>query len=251
MRGITVLIALLSSACGGTLNNSDGGSDSGTADTATDGGWTQCSAPEGYAVCGGTSQCSPAACYCEFTEAPDQLGVCIGDGYPAPLSGIGCDPGFDERVCIHVTPGGWTDAPFDIGVLFANNGDASRVRYADLSLWTGELLPSATTCPDLGNVRSCGGSCGACPNGEPCVGRSPLHPVGICNPDKHGCSIAPIVDGGAPIPCADYATQSCFTYVVQSEAQPVADTAGICLPKADCNALAQALPGGGKCYGGP
>lgn len=239
-------------SCGGMLGNTDAGPDAQVDVDAGDAGWSQCTAPEGYAVCGGPNQCSPGPqCYCDFGEPPGELGVCVGNGYPDPLSGIGCYPGFDGRVCIHVPQGVWGDAPFDVGVLFAQNGAAARVRYADLSLWTGDPLPQATTCPSLGNVLPCGGSCGACPSGEACVGRSPIHPVGICNPDKHGCSVVPLVDGGVTVPCPDYTTQSCFTFVVQSGAQPEADMAGICLPKADCDALAQALPGGGKCYGGP
>jgi hypothetical protein len=244
------LILALTSACGGVVTGDDAADamiDGGGADST---GWTQCTSPSNYAVCGGTDNCNPIDCDCDLAQDPNGLGVCFSATYATASSGQFCRPGFDGRACLFVYPkeDAWADIAFDVAVLFAENGGASRVRYADLSLWTDAGLPNAPSCPDLGNVTACGGGCGACPSSQTCVGRSPLHPVGICI-HTNGCGLG--TDAGlGPLPC-DYMTESCFIYLVQPEAQVDADNAGICLPKADCDALSESLPGGGKCYGGP
>ncbi len=178
---------------------------------------------------------------------PDNLGICLHpqDASTPQLDGA-CSPGIDGHICALMTildgpTTVWEEAPFDLGMLLAQNGGAARARYADLSLWTGDAIPDPPSCPDLGGAQPCGGSCGACAqSGATCVGRSPLHPVGVCDPKQS--EPCPAVSCGA--------NNGCFTYVVQPEAQADADQAGICLPLDQCNALAQKIPGGGKCTPG-
>lgn len=133
----------------------------------------------------------------------------------------------------------WADITYEAGTLLAKNGYADKLRYADMGKWTGDPIPNPTTCSGLGSILPCGGSCGACPAGSVCRGRSPLHPVGFCDPDGLGSCVS------APGSCN--AGLSCFTYLVQPEVQAQANAVGTCLPTADCHALAQAIPGGGKC----
>lgn len=148
-------------------------------------------------------------------------------------------------MCVYISDGMlnpfWGDIAYNLGVLLAKNGYADHVRYADMGQWTGDPLPNPASCPSLGAIQPCGGACGACPAGTACVGRAPLHPVGFCAPqDTLHCAV------GDPNLGCDLG-QSCFTYVVQPAVQKDADAHGICLSTTDCDALAAALPGGGKC----
>jgi len=245
-------LALISS-CGGIVSTADGGPDGGGMDASAGDGWTQCTSPDNFAVCGGPNDCRPANCGCNHPQCSDcvpiNTNVDGAPGYcpPNPFVAAGtalCGPGVDGMVCVSTnlgqsTPSFWAEVPFDMGVLLANDGYADYVRYADMGKWTGDPLPSPTSCPSLGAVLPCGGACGACPAGSTCMGRSPLHPVGFCHPDADGrCDLpTPGCNGG----------MSCFNYVVQPQVQADADQSGVCLPPADCQALAQAIPGGGKC----
>jgi hypothetical protein len=42
-------------------------------------------------------------------------------------------------------------------------------------------------------------------------------------------------------------TEGCFIFKVETEAQPLADKYGLCVPIQQCNVLAARLPGGGTC----
>ncbi len=250
VKRTVALLAMAALACGGQVvpGNGDAG-----ADGAPDGaGYTDCTSPSGYAVCGGPNQCDFHNCIsaCSYAIPPSDFGFCLGSGLPDPLNGKVCEPGYGGDVCILIpiinSTTGWADAPFEMGPLFASNGAADRVRYADLSLWTGDPVPDPQSCPDLGGTPACGGACGACPAGFTCRGRSPLHPVGFCSDDSANwganCGAPPSVYHGA---CPK--SQGCFTYLVQPEVQKDADDAGMCLPIDQCNALAAAMPGGAKC----
>lgn len=249
MRSVTAgLVAggVLAAACGGQLAPGDAGVDAPDASGCVSGN---------YAVCGGPEECSPPDCHC-YQELESSLspttGICAsppGSRWEYPFGDL-CSPGSDGHICVLLTivatTLGWVDAPFELGQLLAANGSADRVRYADLGSWTGEPIPEPSSCPDLGNVRACGGMCGGCTTGEVCVGRSPLHPVGFCDTNHFGeCSASP--HQGHP-GCTTPGDE-CFVYVVQPEAQAVADDAGKCLPAVDCETLATRLPGGGKCSG--
>lgn len=56
-------------------------------------------------------------------------------------------------------------------------GDTKACRYADKSAYTNDATPVPDFCPPGGDGLVCGGTC-ACK--EHCIGRSPLHPFGIC-----------------------------------------------------------------------
>jgi hypothetical protein len=114
------------------------------------------------------------------------------------------------------------------------------VKCTDFGAWEGTPIPDEVTCPTtIAPVALCGGACGACSTDEECTGRSPLHPFGWC-------TLRPlsVCTPGAACPEAGYA---CFTYAVQSDAEPFAYQNGYCLPSALCDGLATQLPGGGTC----
>lgn len=247
IRRAPLPLALLTVACGAIAPASDGGP---TSDGGANGdaGWTQCTSPDGIAVCNGPNACQPATsdkCGCGQMGDPNNLGFCNLGGFHVPTEGKACDPGDYGFICLEEHPypnvSVYAEADYNLGVLFAQNGAASRVRYADLSLWTGDPIPDPSTCPNLGpNVQPCGGSCGTCPSGQICFGGSPIHPIGYCAPAGE-CSVTSACNAG----------QSCFTFVVQAEAQGDADQTGTCLASSDCDALAKNLPGGGKCTPAP
>jgi len=168
-----------------------------------------------------------------------------GDGQTQALTGRLCVPGTtDGNACISVSGEAlWLDAPESTALLLAQNGAGDRARYPDLSLWTGDVVPDPLSCTLPDGIIGCGGTCGACAQGE-CVGRSPLHPLGVCW--LSSMPICGTATSNYPNPCPGSA-DSCFTFLVQPEAQADADAAGFCLPKATCSDVAQAIPGGGRC----
>jgi hypothetical protein len=270
-----VAIACTLAACGssgrpGTGPTQDGGaSQDAYADVWGDGGWTQCTSPDHLAVCGGPDHCSATSAACTLCgrcllnepgcTSQDPLNACGNDGLLAALGGTspqGCPACPDGMICVvwdqqDIKYNGFTCSPFDLGVLFAKNGAADRVRYADMGLWDGGALPSPpATCPTVPGLEMCGGACGDCPDGggEFCTGRSPLHPYGFCVPKDPGVGCTASKDecgiGGVVGPEAGV---GCFSYTVQPDAQAVANQMGICLPTALCQAAAAGLPGGGTC----
>lgn len=261
-RKIAIAATVLSLAsgaahCGRTTADgadaSGGGSDGGDgavvrgrppADLIADAGL--CASPSGWAVCGGPNHCftyggalcteCSLAVFKNFMDASSaySLGVCFNEwhnGEPEAICGDNC-------VYIQaVLPAFWDSFPFDVGYLFAANGAADRVRYADMSFWTGAPLPPIESCTVDGGVATCGGNCPPCAAGRTCTGRSPLHPLGLCVPD---------VTCGPKIPCPS--GQSCYSFKVQADAQATADANyTYCLPTAECEATAANLPGGGYC----
>lgn len=169
--------------------------------------------------------------------------------FPCPDGNVyvdetGC-PAFDSGPAVGTKPFGC--APYDVGQLMAKNGSAENARYADLGIWTGDPLPSTAVCPTLDKITVCGGSCGGCPNGLVCTGRSPLHPVGFCVPPSPTTNQCNPNDANPLNPRICAIGQGCFTFKVQSEAQAEADRFGMCVPMDECQALAANLPGGGTC----
>ncbi len=256
-RKILLMLALTSLAstaahCGQTvadvadsgIDGGDGGAKAGRppADLIADAGL--CASPSGWAVCEGPRHCFPDGgelcpeCSLDvlkgFSDAYS-LGVCFNTWNNAGPGGETCG---DECVYVQaVTPELWDSFPFDVGYLFTANGGADRVRYADMSFWTGAPLPPIHLCTVEGGVATCGGSCPACAAGRTCTGRSPIHPLGLCVPDR-GCN--------TKVPCPS--GQSCFSFKVQADAQAIADsTYTFCLPTEECQATAANLPGGGYC----
>jgi hypothetical protein len=236
---------------GGGGGAATGGHDAG-ADAAADAGFTSCSTPSGFRICGGPARCSAKDLGCD----------CLDQKLAAQGEPIACASGNDAWVkfgahdvmCPDGTlmaewaglDNGFFCAPYEIGVLFDHLGFSKAVRYADYGLWTGAALPEPTSCPTPSGYTICGGNCGGCPAGEVCTGRSPRHPYGICvTENNEGCRLAttPSPPGGQP--CSD--GSGCFTFTVEPEAQPLADESGYCFPKAVCTSLAATLPGGAKC----
>ena len=135
--------------------------------------------------------------------------------------------------------GAFFEVPYDAAAILGNDGAGAQLRYADYGLWTGEPLPTSTSCPSFTGFTACGPGCGACPGDRICTGRSPLHPQGFCIPKDTG-----ICDGSGDVNYYGF----CFTFTVQAEAQTIADKNGYFLSSSDeCAALAAQLPGGGKC----
>lgn len=130
-------------------------------------------------------------------------------------------------------------APFELGQLYANNGAADRVRYADYTPWTGEPLPLPETCPTAAGVKLCGGYCGTCGAGQVCTGRSPTHPYGICvGIDGSDCRSGALACG---------AGEKCFFFSMPDPAEGDGYRPGYCLPEEACRAAVDSLPGGGEC----
>lgn len=229
---------MLAIGCGGTALQADGGTSDAATDVASgEAGWTQCTAPGDLAVCYGTGNCHPSGCGCLFDDRGEGGAlVCAGDTNPI---GAPCGTATDGHVCL--APSGTYflfDAPFDLGVLFAQNGSADRVRYADWASFTAEPLPEPDTCPQLDGLTLCGGHCGGCVSGETCTGRSPLHPYGFCNDGSNTCG-----SGGESC----LASEGCFRFTVDTDAQALANQHGVCLPTSECQAMAARYPGGGTC----
>lgn len=249
------MLTLAVAACGRSVIDGAGGhagiagQSASPSGTGAGEGWTECSTPEGFMICGGDSECAPELCLvnirCLCTDPtcpqPDRVRICFNDAF-AKFGLRDCYGCADGNVCAQWSPPGsesWHCVPFNVGVLFASAGAADQVRYADYGLWTGEPLPLPASCPNMDGFTLCGGSCDPCPADMHCTGRSPLHPYSLCIPESaKGCG----TDG----PACD-AGYGCFVYLVEPQAQPVADDNGYCLPAAQCQAIAQNLPGGGKC----
>lgn len=226
---VAALLLVVAVACGGTTSGGDAG-------------WTTCSSPAGVLVCGGPNACpdDTSKCGC-LLPVNGGVGICA-----TQVDDKDCVVAGDGFVCIETdfpNLGDWYEGPFDLGVLFAANGAAARVRYADDGAWTGDPLPVPSSCPTMQNGFLCGGACGNCPANHRCHGRSPLHPVGICVP-QFGDSFNDSCNSAANQPCF-HADDACFSYKVEPEAQAFADALSICLPSAFCAELSQSLPGNG------
>lgn len=229
--------------CGGVQTGVDAGRDGsgGVTDGTVPGA---CTTPEGLRICGGRTPCPSGDPQCDLCQwaPPEDVGLCP-DTFARTTQD--CDDGCDDgSICLGIsTLFSFQCAAYSLGALYAKytTDVFGRVRYADLGLWTGTPLPEPGSCPTFAELRICGANCGGCQTGEVCTGRSPLHPYGYCL--KKLTNVCRL-DG--TIKCKDPGT-ACFVFKVEPTAQPVADSYGHCLPKAMCDALATALPGGGKC----
>lgn len=258
LRAVTVRTVCLRAApvalavalgCGGSVGPQGHDDDAGVDATADEGSIApQCESPGGFALCGGDAGCTDtASCKCLPRLCDSGAALCM-NAAGSTWKSLSCFLCPDGQVCVQNEPLCGLDAPsalgacypYEVGVLFAANGASTQVFYADYSLWTGDPLPTPTTCPTFGTFRICGGNCGGCNNGEVCTGRSPLHPYGTCI-----ATSAPPCSNQGTTPCE--VGSSCFRYTVQPSAQAGADANGVCLPTAECQDLAANLPGGGTC----
>lgn len=237
-------MALAFVACGGRLSVSDDAS----VDPAK---WTDCSSPSGYAICGGPKKCladERCGCFdwqvawhevetvsfCGYNNNP--LGLVTGDCSPCG-SGYVCAPPFGRSPMVLQC------VPWEIGKLYDGAGAGATVRYADLSMWTGERVGGpAAACPPAGTQRVCGGGCGECLQREICAGLSPTRRVGFCE-DLRTASRCSLLPNGYQ--CG--AGLACFTFVVEPAAQVLADEYGYCMEPSRCADLAPRV--GGKCKG--
>lgn len=246
------IAAWLASSCGGvasgpSLVGKDASAEPG--DAMAEAGWTQCASPAGVSVCGGPMSCPVGSATCASCGL---LGNASSSGPVAPCDNeptlqLGKDSICPDGAILVALEG--TSAldcsPWDLGVLFANNGGIDRVRYVDGAPWTGAALPALKACPASPGVPLCGGYCGPCSqNGEICTGRSILHPYSFCVPSSAtmGC-----VRGVAQCGGSAGTGQSCLTFDDGDAGQAVANSNGICVPTQLCQALAAGLPGGAIC----
>lgn len=250
MRLAALPAAALAAAlcCGGRVETADGGDGGatsvGAADAAHDSGWTACSSPSGFSLCGGPNHCEGCAT-CEIDAlGPEDIRPC--EDHP-PYYGTGCSGCPDGSICILDAQAATTDAPifgvcfpWDDGQLFALNGLANRVLYADMNDFTGDPLPEPPTCPNTPGLTLCGGACGPCPPKDFCFGRSPEHPYSVCASQISG-------NGSS---CRRYdsgpGTLGCLIFKDPSN-QARADNNGYVVDKPTCEAAAAMYPGGAYC----
>lgn len=107
------------------------------------------------------------------------------------------------------------------------------VSYSDRSPYDGEPVPDPEGCPEVGEALTlCGGDCGPCPNGFDCIGRSPLHPFGLCAIDYHGVS---------------HSSAGAFWFVPPEGPTTALGPEHLYLPLDTCLEAEASLPGGGLC----
>jgi hypothetical protein len=123
--------------------------------------------------------------------------------------------------------------------------------FPDKTAYTAASIPDPAQCPVAvtGAPPFCAGSCGACPTGLTCTGRSPTHPVGLCLPFvKLGQPVSPNSLCSKDAPCETGAL--CFVYTTNPADTPFAQEYGMCIDAAVCPSLASTLQGGGACLDG-
>lgn len=251
-------------ACGGRVG---GGGDAGT-DSASDTvvtPWTDCSAPSGAKVCGGPKACSPECkqCFSKYgtfpNPDPDVVNVCLDVGMTSGVNGKCEAVCSDGGLCIadgylddFAAGGCWNE---DMAVLFARNGAARRVRYADFSAYTGDPLPRPQTCPSIPGLPLCSGDDyqaknGACPScvGSKyrCAGRSPAHPYSLCVNWMPGGDVL-AVGCTRSVPDCNVGHACFIMRTADAASQSIADRHGLCIDESACRAAAESYPGGAFC----
>jgi hypothetical protein len=262
---------LLLAACGGQITgDGDGGADAGTGDAADASGsvtYDACSGSDGIKLFGGI--CGQNDCSATVVP-PAELGVCFETSAKlyGPCDRANFKRSIDGDVCVptSVNPDAGLpnaqlaiaySAAADVGyaIMYAKNGFGSWCHYADRSTYDGTPVPDApASCPAVSGFELCGGACGDCPQGEYCIGRSPLHPYSVCVTD-YSKALEPVPGEcvrGAPLAgdCmgnAQNPPSACLTFRVSDADQPFADQTGICTEKSICMAAAAAYPGGAYC----
>ena len=121
--------------------------------------------------------------------------------------------------------------------------------YLDKTLWSATDSIPATACPAGGQTLGlCGGSCGDCPAGRVCTGRSPTHPFGVCASRKQTNPIATTTLNlcQRSVGCAQ--GDACLVFNTNGHGdQTLANIDGFCLPASQCVSLKPVIPGGIFC----
>ncbi|MCA9621419.1 MAG: hypothetical protein KC731_20500 [Myxococcales bacterium] len=251
---IAAIVVGLSLHCGGraVIDGGGGQAASTSAGSITGAGGTTSADPcerDGFRACNigdcGANACGKEGCSGDQEFLDDGFAsLCINDASKQTVFAV---PGYfchqaqhEDDLCAHLlySPSGFVLAlPAAAGQLLYNLGAGDQVHYTDHSRYTGEPLPSPTTCPASPGLKLCGASCGSCGNDEVCRGRSPRHPYGVCLPaEPRNCSAN----------AACFAGEACFIFEVDEASQALADYYGTCVDAAACQA---SLPfaGGAKC----
>jgi hypothetical protein len=106
------------------------------------------------------------------------------------------------------------------------------VLYGDRSPYDGQPLPEPVGCPEVGEaLMLCGGDCGPCPAAFDCIGRSPLHPFGVCAIDGYLAA----------------GNRGAFWFVPPDGPSPALGAEHLVLPLDTCLEAEASLPGGGTC----
>jgi len=260
-----VMGALLALSCGGSLATSEGSSmdggsgDAAFADPCRPAGARICAPEQGCAALG--AACPGAGCTNVDTLAggatPD--GVCWSD--LADLGDVACASCDDGQSCIR-RGSVLRCVPNEVCHAFWALGIRNVCTYADKHVYDDRLLPpEPTSCPATtvpGSGVLCGGACASCrpDQAQRCVGRSPDHPVGICEPlNPQSDVLDPATYPTCSIVSGQY-VRSCegswVCGVFYSDAPTdtvIAKQYGLCMQLDACTNLANSLPGGFGCYG--
>lgn len=232
---LLVATSLSCFACGPDVTGPGGaGGAGGDSGDHLEGGWTACQSPGGYRICGGPADCPTEDCGCTNVSLdPNDAGLCaVSNEWSSQQTD--CPDGglfYGEVICI----------PWEQGKLLCEADPTDMVRYLDLAVFDCEPLPEPDECPPTSELRLCGDACGSCQENEFCRGRSRLHPYGMCLPaGRDRCD--------TPDSKCSSEGESCFVYTVDESSQEIANSNGICIPDALCQAAAAELPGGGTCH---
>jgi hypothetical protein len=257
--GGMVGLLVIAASCGGKIGTpSDGGRDADLADSSLDGaGWTSCTTPSGYELCGGAANCYPNCQLCDPVIArPDaSVGICVGNDVPFPVHEDNCSICDDGTICIVGSrPEGGTEqgiggtcVEWEVAELLWRDGFGESLMYADSSTgFDGSPLPAPSDCPSVPGLTLCGGDCGdTCPHDvyHYCFGRSPKHPYSLC------ATVQPSVNVPS---CSRYnppgdGKHGCLIFHVGPADQAQADLNGAWIDLPTCQAAAAGYPGGADC----
>jgi hypothetical protein len=272
----TVSAAILLAACGGKIGEqpgaeagtSDGGMQADAADTGPSSDPSAevgvvadpCKLSDGTPVCGvvacppphpqpaSQDGCGSATWSCEpFRDATDKLsdfGVCVQDIAKVGASYKSCVVCDDGLLCASMVtyPSPVCVQPAICDRL-AQDGMTSACWWSDKSAWKpGETIPPVTCPAAAGGIGICGESCPSCGSGLHCTGRSPTHPLGVCEAVYTSRCNGP---AGGGFTCGS--GQACFSFKTDPTNQSLSDSNGFCMPVARCKGLRDTLPGGAFC----
>jgi len=173
------------------------------------------------------------------------FGVCQTEYTDPGMAWAKCGAGCDSSRCCMLTPSGLFGSCQAIEVCEEGLARGAKwVTFSDFSPFSLDPIPAPESCADeITTWPTCAPGCSACPGGEVCSGRSPLHPVGLCFPDAKD---------KAPTNCGKNQQCSkgdfCFVWATSKPFYgEKAELEGVCLAEQSCLQVAKYLPGGGAC----